>query len=211
MNKRCVLVGAGGFGREVICWAEHASAAGTIPKVSAYLDDNPNALDARQYGIARLGGIWKYKPKAEDVFLLGVGDHNLKKKIVTHIASQGGQFASLIHPTAVIARTARIGAGAIVCPFALVSADAVVGDFVTINTMSSIGHDVEMGDYCTLSSHVDITAAVKVGAGVFFGSGARVMPQVAIDAEARIGAGAVVLRSVARGVTVFAQPARKLK
>jgi sugar O-acyltransferase (sialic acid O-acetyltransferase NeuD family) len=116
----------------------------------------------------------------------------------------------LIHPSAVVARTAILGEGVVVCPHAFVSADAVVGDLCAINGSSSIGHDVKLGSFATLSAHVDLTGWVNVDECVFFGSGARVLPKVQIGRGARIGAGAIVMRSVPADAVVYAPPSKRL-
>ncbi len=210
MSLRVILVGAGGFGREVISWAADAHIHKNFPKIFGFLDDNSNALNNFSYGITCLGDFESYQPHADDVFLLGVANPTIKDKAVKLLKSKGGMFITLIHPTAVIAKTAAIGEGAVICPFALISADTKIGDFVTINVMSSIGHDSVIGDYSTLSGHVDITGQVVVGESVFFGSGVKVVPRIKIHSGAKIGAGCTVMRSVSAGTTVYTTPARKL-
>lgn len=210
MNQKVILVGAGGFGREVISWATDAHLHGKFPKIAGFLDDNSKALDDFDYGIPFLGEIETYQPYENDVFLLGVANPPTKEKVVQLLKSKGGIFLTLIHPTAVVTRTAVIGEGVVICPFALISADTKIGSYVTVNAMSSIGHDSIIGDYSTLSGHVDVTGQVVVGESVFFGSGAKVVPRIKIGSGAKIGAGCTVMRSVSPSVTVYTAPARKL-
>lgn len=210
MNKNIILVGAGGFGREVISWAADANLSGKFPKITGFLDDNNEALDSFDYGIPFLGQIDAYQPCENDVFLLGVANPPTKEKVVQLLKEKGGVFLTLIHPTAVVTKTAVIGEGVVICPFALVSADTKIGSYVTVNVMSSIGHDSIIGNYSTLSGHVDVTGQVIVGTSVFFGSGSKVIPRIKIGSGAKIGAGCTVMRSVAEGVTVYTAPARKL-
>jgi sugar O-acyltransferase (sialic acid O-acetyltransferase NeuD family) len=204
------LVGAGGFGRELICWARDAEAAGRFPKISGYVDDTPFKLSGHGYEIPFLGSIKDFRPGEDQRLLLAVGDPNAKRDLAEMFLSRGAQFINLIHPTAVIASSAKLGTALIVCPHSLISADAVVGDFVTINTLSSVGHDVVVGKFTTLSAHVDVTGAVVVGERVFFGTGARTMPKITIGEGAVVGAGSLVLRSVEAGATMFAAAAKKL-
>lgn len=210
MKKRVILIGAGGFGREVISWANDAYKAGIFPAITSYLDDNSGALDGFPYDFEYLGSVNAYIPCADDSFILGIGSVSTKRKIVDAFFSSLDRFLTLVHPTAVIAPSANIGRGVVVCPFALVSADTQIGDFVTINAMSSVGHDSVIGRFSTLSGHVDVTGQVHVGEEVFFGSGARVVPRIKIGSNAKIGAGCTVMRSVNPGVTYFTLPAKKL-
>ena len=210
MEQRCILVGAGAFGRELINWSDDAHLHGIFPPLAGFISDIPNVLDGFDYKLNYLGLISSYQPAPQDLFLLGVSDPKDKESLVISLKSRGAKFITLIHPTAVVAKTARLGEGVILCPSSIVSADAIVGNFVTINCLSSVGHDVNIGDYTTLSCHVDLTGDVKCGHSVFFGTGAIVLPHVSIDNCAKIGAGALIVRSVAENSTMFANPAKKL-
>lgn len=204
------LVGAGGFGRELINWCEDAARASGTARVTGFLDANASPLDGFGYGLQYRGTDADYAPLEGELLLVSIGDPLVKQRAVASLRARGARFASVVHPTSVIARSAHLGEGVVVCPLAMVSADARIGDFVAINAMCSIGHDVELGNFSTLSAHVDITGHVKVGECCFFGSGARALPGVRIGERARIGAGAVVMRHVQPEATMYAAPAKKL-
>lgn len=210
MGGRIILIGAGGFGREVLSWAAGAAAAGIFPRVTAVLDDNPDALTAFSYDVKHLGSIWDFEVEAGDSFLMGVASPLVKKQVAEKFSEHLDRFLTLVHPSAVVAQTARVGCGVVVCPFALISADTKIGDFVTINAMSSVGHDSMIGRFSTLSGHVDVTGQVQVGEEVFFGSGAKVVPRIKIGSNAKIGAGCTVMRSVPSDTTYYTTPAKKL-
>lgn len=207
---RLIVVGCGAFARELINWVDDLVDIGKSIQVSGFLDDNPQALAGFPYSTPYLGSIPNYTPQEGDQLLMAIGDPKAKKTIYEDLKAKGAVFASLIHPSAVIARTAKLGEGVVICPQAFVSADAVVGDLCAINGNTSVGHDVCLGSFSTLSSHVDLTGWVQVGECVFFGSGARVLPKVKIGFGARIGAGAVVMRSVPADAVMYAQPAKRL-
>jgi sugar O-acyltransferase (sialic acid O-acetyltransferase NeuD family) len=210
MTERLILVGGGEFARELINWTEDLVDQGKSIAVTGFLDDNPDALKGFQYPVAYLGTIQSYVPQAGDSLLMAVGNPKVKKSLYADLKKRGCTFATLIHPSAVVARTATLGEGIVVCPQAFVSADAVVGDLCAINGSASVGHDVKLGSFATLSAHVDLTGWVSVDECVFFGSGARVLPKVKIGYGARIGAGAVVMRSVSAEAVVYAPPAKRL-
>lgn len=208
--SRLILVGCGAFARELINWVDDLVDLGRSIKVSGFLDESPQALDGFPYSVPYLGSITSYTPQLGDMLLMAIGDPKAKKTIYEDLKAKGAAFASLIHPSAVIAKSAKLGEGVVVCPQAFVSADAVVGDLCAINGNASVGHDVRLGSFSTLSSHVDLTGWVQVDECVFFGSGARVLPKVRIGLGARIGAGAVVMRSVPTDAVMYAQPAKRL-
>ncbi len=210
MAGRLILVGGGAFARELINWVNDLVDLGKSPSVAGYLDDSSGGLAGQPYSVPFLGKINSFTPKQDDRLLMAVGDPLVKKNLYADLKSKGGVFSQLIHPSAVIARTAKLGEGVVVCPHTFVSADATVGELCAINGNSSVGHDVKLGPFCTLSAHVDLTGWVQVDECVFFGSGARVLPKLKIGMRARIGAGSVVMRSVPAAATVYADPARRL-
>ena len=137
-SQRLILVGAGAFARELINWAEHAAAANGAPVISGFLDASPAALDGFDYDLEYLGTIEAYQPREGDRLVMAIGDPIAKKRIAVELIGRGAKFAQIIHPTAVIARTAKLGTGVVVCPHVVVSADATVDDFVALNTLSSV-------------------------------------------------------------------------
>jgi len=209
-TSQLVVVGAGGFGQEVVSWAEHAHQAGTAPPIRGYLLDHGYPRMDAAFGLSWLGELDEYTPNPGDACLLAVSDVAVKRRMVERLKARGASFYTLIHPTAVIARTARMGEGCVICPLATLSASVVFGDFITLNSYSGIGHRSQVGSYTTLSAHVDITGDVTVGESAFFGSGARVLPGLNVGKDAKVGAGAVVMRSVPAGATVYTSPARRL-
>jgi sugar O-acyltransferase (sialic acid O-acetyltransferase NeuD family) len=209
-NKRIILLGAGGFGREVLSWANDVNKNGLMNKVEYFLDDDDNVNLNSFYECISLGKIVDYQIHASDLFLMGMASPLVKRKIYEKFKNNLDQFISLIHPSAVVAKTAVIGRGVVVCPFSLISADVKIMDFVTVNALSSVGHDSVIGKFSTLSGHVDITGQVTVGEDVFFGTGAKVVPRINIGSGSKIGAGCTVMRSVKENTTYFTQPAKKL-
>jgi sugar O-acyltransferase (sialic acid O-acetyltransferase NeuD family) len=210
ISSRFILVGCGAFARELINWVDDLVELGRSIPLTGFLGENSEAFDGLPYAVPYLGTIQSYTHQAGDLLLMGIGDPKVKKALYGELKAKCALFASLIHPSAVIAKTAKLGEGVVVCPHAFVSADAVVGELCAINGNSSVGHDVRLGSFSTLSSHVDLTGWVQVEECVFFGSGARVLPRVKIGYGARIGAGAVVMRTVPADTVMFTPPAKRL-
>jgi sugar O-acyltransferase (sialic acid O-acetyltransferase NeuD family) len=204
------LVGCGAYAREIINWIADATAVGRLPPLASYLDATPDSLASFPYTLAYRGRDQDYVPQPGEGLVMAIAEPELKRRVATELKAKGARFTTVIHPSAVIASSARLGEGVTVCPFALISADATVGDFVAINAMSSIGHDVHLGAYSTLSAHVDLTGRVAVGEEVFFGTGAKVLPGVKVGARAKVGAGTLIMRNVKADAVMYAAPAKQL-
>ena len=210
METQYVIVGGGGFGREIACWAMDVASSVGAGRVVGFLDDQ--ATDASRFPehLPYLGTIADYSPRESHQLLLTIGSTSAKRDIVATLKGRGARFASLRHPTAVVAVTARLEEGVILCPYAVVSANAVLGEFVAVNIHSSIGHDVNVGAYSTISAHVDLTGGVTLGQAVSVGSGARVLPGRHVGEGATVGAGAIVMRNVPVHATVYSAAAKQL-
>jgi sugar O-acyltransferase (sialic acid O-acetyltransferase NeuD family) len=203
--KNLVIIGAGGFGREMLAWARQAVAAWPV---KGFLDDNLQALDGFQKDVPVLGRVGDYAPEPNDVFVCAMGRVEFKRRCVEQIIARGGVFTSVIHSTAVIGENVVLGRGVILCPHTVVGSDARLGDFVTLNLHSTAAHDAVIGRWTQLHCHVDVTGGVELGERVTVGSHASILPNVKVGDGATIGAGAVVMRDVAADTTVFGIPAR---
>jgi sugar O-acyltransferase (sialic acid O-acetyltransferase NeuD family) len=212
VRERLIIVGGGGFGREMIEHASDAHAAGRCPPVEGYLDDGGAEVLARLgYDLPWIGSIADYVPMPGDVFAIGIGGPEGKRQVVERLQGRGARFAQIIHPTALVTRRTSLGEGVVMGPFTGTGTDTRIGRFVTVNSYSGFGHDSRAGEFTTLSAHVDVMGNAAIGDDVFVGSHASILPKVKIGAGARIGAGAMVYRSVPAGATAFAPPAKLLK
>ena len=209
MKTKLVLVGFGEFGRELLNWYEHAYNLNHHEIFHGFIDDDLNSNKENRYSIKYLGKIEDYDVSMGNL-VMSINDVKNKEIIAKKLKAMGGEFEKFIHPSAIIAKSASIGDGVIICPNALVSAGAEISDFCTINVFTSIGHDVKVGKYCTISSHVDLTGYVEIENSVFVGSNVSVIPKVKICNNSVIGAGTTIFRKVPPESTIFANFPKKL-
>lgn len=204
-----IIVGAGGFGRELLQWIKDINRVEPKWNILGFIDDNLNSLDNLSCDSKVIGTIEDCQPKDGQCFVMGIANPSLKESITRELKTKGAHFVSIIHPTAIVADNAKIGEGIVMYPNSILSVNTVVGDFVTVLS-SGIGHDAVIGDYCTISSFCDITGGVRLGNRVFLGSHCTIIPKRRIGDDAYISAGSVVVSNVKSGVQVFGNPARKM-
>jgi sugar O-acyltransferase (sialic acid O-acetyltransferase NeuD family) len=209
-TSNVVVVGAGGFGREVLQWLRHSPDCNERWVIKGFLDDRLGALEGFDSQTRVLAGLQDYVLSAGDVFLCAIGQPGVRRQVHELIEARGGKCLTFVHPSALIAASARLGHGVIVCPFALVSANASVEQGTAIYYHTSVDHDARVGRYCQISGHCDIAGGVVLEDEVFMGSHATILPGIRVGARAVIGAGAVVTKNVAAGITVVGVPARPL-
>ncbi len=205
-----VIIGAGGFGREVVAWAEQSIQVGRDWELKGLIDDDLDAFAYKPSPGRLLGKIQDYQPSSDEVFICAIGIPEIKRKCSELIASRGGQFTRLIHRTVVLGHEVDLAEGVVLCPYVVVSANNRLGRGVGVNIHASIDHDANVGDWSQVNCHADLTASVEVGREVFMGSRVSVIPHVKIGDGAYIGAGSVVLRNVEAGTKVVGNPARRI-
>ena len=193
-----MIFGAGGHGRVV---ADAAVAAGY--EVLGFLDDDPHA---------RIGPPWRMLDEASaptDVAVhVAIGNNEQRRAVTDRRVVRGCAIPAVIHPSAVVSPTARIGDGVFIGPLAVVNAHAVIGKGVIVNTAAVVEHDCRIGAFCHLAPRSVLGGGVHVGAGCLVGIGSAVLPGVAIDDGGVVAAGAVVTTDVPSGTTVRGVPAR---
>lgn len=209
--KNLVIIGAGGCGREVLQWAKDINEVENRWKLKGFLDDNLNVLDGKRCDLAILSAVDDYVVEQDDEFACCIGNSKIRKMVVEKLKAKGAFFATLIHPTAVVADSCTLGQGVIIYPYALISDNAVIGDGCIVNMHSSVAHDSVLGEYCTISAHCDVTGMCKFGNRVFMGSASHVVPSSKIGNDVYICAGSTVMARVRDGMKVLGNPAKIVK
>ena len=204
-----IIIGAGGFGREVYLWAKDSFSKDQY-RIKGFLDDNPRILDNYDMDVGIIGNLNSYEIKNQDRFLFAIGDIDVKKRLIMKMKKRRAKFLTLVHPTAIMANTTKIGEGVIICPFCLVSDNVLLEDFVMMNVYSSCGHDAKVGRYSILSPYATLNGFVILEDEVFLGTHTTVIPYKRVGYKSKISANSVVMRDVATNKIVFGVPGKAI-
>jgi sugar O-acyltransferase (sialic acid O-acetyltransferase NeuD family) len=207
-----VIIGAGGFGREVLDVVDAVNGSGPEPDFEflGFLDDGEpdrDLLDAR--GVQHLGGVAKLAEFPQEVaYLIGIGNGPIRRQLDEQGRKLGHPSPVLVHPTASRGFDVRLGAGTIVCSHVSLTNNIRIGRHVHLNLNCTVGHDVVLGDYVTVSPLVAISGEVTIEDDVLLGTGAAINQRLRIGRGATLGSGAAAVKDVPAGVVAVGIPAK---
>lgn len=204
---RIIIVGAGGFGREVLQWARHAWPEHGH-KIAGFLSDDPTKLDGHVTRLPILGSPEAFEPKQKDYLILAIGIPLVRRRVAEELEARGARFLTMIHPTAIVADTAVIGPGTLVGPLVVISDSATIGMFGLLNYHASLGHDAAIGSFVVMSPYATLGGGASVADDVFLGIHASIGPNQKVGSRTYVSANTCVLRDAPEQSIVFGVPGR---
>jgi len=212
--KKLVLLGAGGFGREV--------AASILPfmnerkpsyELIGFIDDGDQYKEGDMIdGYPWLGGQeWILDHKDDVCCTCTIGSAKKKAELQRELTRQGVRFATLIGKRVYIAPDSVIGPGSVIYGRVRISVNCRIGAGVVLNDNVSLGHDVTIGDYTSIMPGTGISGGCVIGKEVDIGGHAYIVPGRKVGDGARIAAGSIVFTNVKAGTTVLGNPAKRMK
>lgn len=208
--KNLYIVGAGGFGRELLNLILDIHAiVGPRWNIVGFLDDTDSPLEGKACDCSVVGTITDYSPHPDDVLAFGIADPVAKQKLIPMLKARGATFEQIIHPYTYLGRNNTFGEGVIIDRGACMSVNVALGDFATLRACS-LGHDVQVGEFCTISAMCNIMGRVSLGRGVFIGGNVAIAPCVTVGNNAYLCMGSMVMKDVLPEAKIMGNPAREI-
>jgi sugar O-acyltransferase (sialic acid O-acetyltransferase NeuD family) len=205
--KPLVILGASGFGRELLQWITDINSERATFQPLGFLDDAPGGSVA---GLPLLGSLDCVKDYPGVSFVLAVNNPSVRERIVQRLDLPAAAWADIIHPTATRGARCQTGPGLIMCPYSGLSVDIRLGCQAQLNTRAGVGHDADIGDYCTIGPNAIVLGNAVLGNRVSLGANSVVLPSARLGHDVTVGALSTAMRRVRDGVTLFGSPGKRL-
>ncbi len=211
-QKPLVLIGAGGFSKEILATWLDATRLGPAGAVLGLVDEEVALHGSRVCGYPVLGDLhWLIAHGLSGLqCVVGVADPKARARIVRTLDNAGAHYANVIHPTAVIWSPLPSRAGIVIQPGVFISVDARIGRHVHLNDSATIGHDVRVGDFVTVGPRADINGNCTLGEGAYVGCQGALRQGITTGPWATVGMCSCVLHDVPAGETVAGVPSRRI-
>lgn len=212
------LIGAGGFGREVIPIVNiMLNAISPLPSYQLVFvtEEKPLSPTVNHYPIMSMTDFLAHDAP-EKYFNIAISHYAIRKRIADFLLYNKIKPFQIKAVNSIHLDNNDIGEGAIFCPFTTVTSNAKIGKFFHANIYSYVAHDCVIGDYVTFAPQVQcngnvvIEDNVYVGTGVIIKQGTPKQP-IIIGQGAILGMGAVVTKSIPPLETVVGNPAKPFK
>ena len=195
-----VLIGASGFGREVlwVCRRAGLDAAG-------FCDDAADKQAGVFCGLPLLGTVEQAAARlgAGTRFHCAVGDNRARRTLAGRALALGWTPETVVDPTALVAPEAELGAGCYVGLYSVVSCGAQLGPGVIVNHHVTVGHDCRIDGFAQLCPGVRVSGGCTLGEGALMGSNTVLIPGRTMGAWSVLAVGADGLRDIPAGATVL--------
>lgn len=212
MTQPLVIVGAGGHALVLLDMLQELNRT-----ILGFCDADPLRSGQACSGFPVLGNdetlLANYSPQQIDL-VNGIGsikDTALRGRIYTYYKVLGYRFETVIHPRAIVSRSAALAEGVQVMAGAIIQPGVVIGENSIINTGAVVDHDCVLGAHTHLAPGVTVSGGVNIGANVHVGTGATIIQGITIGQGAFVAAGAVVVADVMERETVMGLPARRVR
>lgn len=219
-TRELLIIGAGGFGAVAASIADSINAAASHPdgagpwEVIGYADCDAAKRGTRHaervvHGtIEQAGRAFQGRPLW---FFCAIGDNQARAAMVQRALKFGWTPATLVHPSAILDRTAEIGGGSFIGPLVVVSWKTRIGAHVVVDAHVSIGHNAVLMDFCEVFSGARINGNCQVGEYALVGCNGTLLPGTLVGRGAVIGANSLAHGVVAPDTTSVGVPPRIIR
>lgn len=148
MKEGIVIIGAGGHGKVISDAIVKSGQYNLIGFVDAKLPIGTAVFG--EYKIIETQDNISSLVNGSTKFIIGIGNNEVRNKIYTQF-SNSLAWATVIHPSAVIAGDVKIGEGSVLLANTVVNASSTIGQFTIVDSGVIVDHECEVGSFSHLT------------------------------------------------------------
>jgi sugar O-acyltransferase (sialic acid O-acetyltransferase NeuD family) len=198
MLKEKVIIGAGGFAREIRAHVKNKNIKFFVSD-EYYKENDENIHPLSSFDPNKYTAI------------IGVGDPNSKKILIDQLPTNTN-FWTYISPNAkIIDDNIEIGEGSFICDGVIITTNVKLGKHVQLNLSTTVGHDTIIGDFFTSAPCVNISGNVLIGDFVYIGTNSVIKEKITITDDVIIGLNCGVVSNIVEKGVYVGTPQKKIK
>ncbi len=143
--------------------------------------------------------------------IIGTDQMEKRKELINEVSNIPFSLTNIIHPSAIISKSAKFGKGCLIAPGGIIGPGAEIGSHTILNSAVTVDHDTILQDNVIIGPGVHIPGHVKVRSHTFIGVGSSCVNSVTIGSNCLIGAGSVVTKNIPDNVIAAGVPARVIR
>lgn len=207
--KELVVIGSGGFSKQVIELIEQLNLKNEEYKIIGIIDDNKSLIGTEVLGYEVIGDtnyIYHLSQHKKIYGVIAIADGLVRKNIAKKLNKV--QWVNLIHPSVVISDYNIMGVGNIICAGVIINPDFQIGNHSHINIGSTFGHDVSIFDFVTVMPGSRVSGNVTLKSNAMVGTGSIIIQGLVIEENVILGAGTVVTNNTVPNCLYVGVPAK---
>jgi len=208
--KTLAILGSGHLGQQI---AHYALSDNHFDNV-VFFDDFSSEKNV--YNIPVLGNsnqiISEFEKGSFDEIILGIGYHHLNtKKEIYDRFKDYVPFATLIHSSSWVDKTAIVEKGCVIYPNCAIDAHVVIKANTILNISCTIAHDTVINEHCFLSPRVAVAGFVTINQKCIIGINATLIDSIELAENTKIGGATVVIKSIEKSGLYVGNPAKFIR
>lgn len=141
---------------------------------------------------------------------IAIGDNHIRSNVAGELWREvpGFEFINVVHASARVSESARLGQGVFVGALSSIGPNAHVQDFAIVNTLANVEHGAVVGQFASLGPNSAIAGNSIVGGHAIIGMSAAVLQKISIGNHSLIGASSLIVSDVPPRTVYFGKKAK---
>ena len=218
--KDLVIIGAGGFGREMITHVLQEAnpemqrfnePAENLWNILGFIDENATGMNDGYPILGNLETLLNMNPKP--YYFIAIANSDVRERIAKRCKAAGLKAATIYCGgyDCTISPRAEIGEGCYIGRNCGIMSNVKIGEHCILQARTNVGHETVIGPYTSVMTDASFGGETVVGSHCYFGLRCTIINQVNIADHCTFGACACVVKDCAVPGTYVGVPAKLIK